>query len=386
MAMSGIRSLSLLETPPVDRYPIQTYVIAENNQIIKDAVYKEMSRDGQVFILFNNIAQMEQKKIELQNLVPDARIVSAHGRMDKIELENIMIDFIDKKYDILLCTTIIETGIDIPNVNTLIIYDADHFGLAQLYQIRGRVGRSNKIAYCYLLYDKSKILSEIAIKRLKVIKDFTELGSGFSIAMRDLSIRGAGDILGSEQAGFVDSVGIDLFLKMLDEEINKSKGKHQEEETSERAIPLIEVATNISDEYVQEEEMKIYIHQKINTIDSKEQLELIKNEIADRFGKVSDTIDIYMHEELFENTAKRLNITEVKQTKNFVEVIIPNEITSSIKMDELFLKISKLSMMFRFSLKREKLCITLDTIKLDKHFVYYLVELLQIIEDQTKKI
>lgn len=385
MAMSGIRSLSLIETPPVDRYPIQTYVIAENKQIIKDAIYKELSRQGQLFILFNNIEQMEEKKHEIDLLAPDARIVTAHGRMEKNELENIMLDFINHKFDILLCTTIIETGIDIPNVNTLIIYDADHFGLAQLYQIRGRVGRSNKIAYCYLLYDKYKILSEVAIKRLKVIKDFTELGSGFSIAMRDLSIRGAGNVLGSEQAGFVDSVGIELFMKMLDEEIKKAKGiEVPEEENNDNVNPLVEVSTSISDDYVSDEDLKIFIHQKINSIDSKSSLETIKNEISDRFGKISESIDIYMHEELFENYAKKLGIINVKQTKNFVEILLPKELTSSLKMDELFIKISKLSMMFRFSIKQDNLCITLDTIKLDKHFIYYLVDLLEIILEQKK--
>ena len=385
MAMSGIRSLSLIETPPVDRYPIQTYVIAENKQIIKDAIYKELSRQGQLFILFNNIDQMEEKKHEIAVLAPDARIVTAHGRMEKNELENIMLDFINHKFDILLCTTIIETGIDIPNVNTLIIYDADHFGLAQLYQIRGRVGRSNKIAYCYLLYDKYKILSEVAIKRLKVIKDFTELGSGFSIAMRDLSIRGAGNVLGSEQAGFVDSVGIELFMKMLDEEIKKAKGiEVPEEENNDNVNPLVEVSTSISDDYVSDEDLKIFIHQKINSIDSKSSLEAIKNEISDRFGKISESIDIYMHEELFENYAKKLGIVNVKQTKNFVEILLPKELTSSLKMDELFIKISKLSMMFRFSIKQDNLCITLDTIKLDKHFIYYLVDLLEIILEQKK--
>ena len=385
MAMSGIRSLSLIETPPVDRYPIQTYVIAENKQIIKDAIYKELSRQGQLFILFNNIEQMEEKKHEIAVLAPDARIVTAHGRMEKNELENIMLDFINHKFDILLCTTIIETGIDIPNVNTLIIYDADHFGLAQLYQIRGRVGRSNKIAYCYLLYDKYKILSEVAIKRLKVIKDFTELGSGFSIAMRDLSIRGAGNVLGSEQAGFVDSVGIELFMKMLDEEIKKAKGiEVPEEENNDNVNPLVEVSTSISDDYVSDEDLKIFIHQKINSIDSKSSLDAIKNEISDRFGKISESIDIYMHEELFENYAKKLGIVNVKQTKNFVEILLPKELTSSLKMDELFIKISKLSMMFRFSIKQDNLCITLDTIKLDKHFIYYLVDLLEIILEQKK--
>lgn len=381
MAMSGVRSLSLLETPPAYRYPIQTYVIAENRQIVKDAIYKEMSRNGQVFILFNNIEQLELKKREIEELVPDARIVTAHGKLEKTQLENIMIDFIDKKFDILLCTTIIETGIDIPNVNTLIIYDADRFGLAQLYQIRGRVGRSNKIAYCYLLYDKTKILSEIATKRLKVIKDFTELGSGFSIAMRDLSIRGAGDVLGSEQAGFVDSVGIDLFLKMLDEEIKKAKGILPALEDQERNTPLIEVDTSIADEYVEDEDLKIFIHQKINTIDSKEKLENIKNEISDRFGKIDENILIYMHEELFDNMAKKYNITQVRQTKNFIELLLPEELTSKLEMDKFFVEVTKISMMFRFSLKLKKLCITLDTIRLEEHFIYYFIELLEVIDN-----
>ncbi len=219
MSMSGMRSLSLLETPPQNRYPVQTYVLEDNNAFIKDAIYKELSRGGQVFILYNSVEHMDKKLSELSVLVPDARIVMAHGQMSKTELESKMFSFINHEYDVLLCTTIIETGIDIPNVNTLIIMNAENFGLSQLYQIRGRVGRSDKIAYCYLMYNKGKILTEQATKRLKVIKEFTELGSGFSIAMRDLSIRGAGNILGSEQSGYIDSVGIELFMKILDDAI-----------------------------------------------------------------------------------------------------------------------------------------------------------------------
>src|SRR5574344_222568 len=249
MSIAGIRSLSLLETPPQNRYPIQTYVLAYNNQIIKDAIYKELSRNGQLFILFNNIKSMSDKAVEIQKLVPQARIVTANGQMNKTDLEDIMFRFINKEYDVLLCTTIIETGIDIPNVNTLIIIDADKFGLSQLYKIRGRVGRSNKIAYCYLMYDNKKILSEIAVKRLKVIKEFTELGSGFSIAMRDLSIRGAGNILGSEQSGYIDSVGVELFIKMLNEEFNRQKGIITESETTVSETPLLDVTTSIEDNY-----------------------------------------------------------------------------------------------------------------------------------------
>ena len=185
MSMSGIRNLSLIETAPVNRYPVQTYVLAENKAMIKDAIYKELSRNGQVFILYNRVSDMERKAKEISHLVPDARIVTAHGQMNQRDLEDVMVKFINHEYDVMLCTTIIETGIDIPRVNTLIVIDADRFGLAQLYQLRGRVGRSDKIAYCYLMYEPIKQLTDIATKRLKVIKDFTELGSGFAIAMRD---------------------------------------------------------------------------------------------------------------------------------------------------------------------------------------------------------
>ena len=265
MSISGIRGLSLIETPPVDRFPVQTYVLEENNSIIKDAIYKEMAREGQVFILYNNIEDMEQKRVEIKGIVPESRITYIHGRMDKNEIEKRMFEFQNGDYDVLLCTTIIETGIDIPTVNTLIVVDADRFGLSQLYQIRGRVGRSNKIAYCYLMYHRGKVLSDIAKKRLSVIKDFTELGSGFAIAMRDLSIRGAGDLLGGEQSGFVDSVGVDMFLNMLNDEVNILKGNKVTHDTKEQ--PLIEVSNNISDDYVEEEDLKIEIHKKISEID-----------------------------------------------------------------------------------------------------------------------
>lgn len=381
MSLTGIRDLSLIETPPIDRYPIQTYVLEENKSIIRDAIYKELSRNGQVFILFNNISNIELKRSEIEELTPNVKIVCAHGKMKKDQLEDVMIKFINHEYDILLCTTIIETGIDIPNVNTLIIMDADHFGLSQLYQIRGRVGRSNKIAYCYLMYKKGKNLSEVAIKRLNVIKEFTELGSGFKIAMRDLSIRGAGDILGSEQAGFIDSIGIDLYLKMLNEEINKLKGKNfiQKEEIEEK--PLLDIETSIDDQYVWDEDLKIEIHKKINAIDSYEKLIEVKNEIEDRFGKIHESILIYMYEEWFEKEAEKLNIKQIKQTKNFVEITFSKDLTNILKGDLLFTEVSRITRMFRFSMRKECLIITLDIIKLDKHFIYYLTELLEVVKN-----
>lgn len=385
MSIAGIRSLSLIETPPVDRYPIQTYVLAENKQIIKDAIYKEIARNGQIFILYNQVANIETEMQTIQNLVPEAKIAIAHGQMNKNELEKVMIDFTNKKYDVLLCTTIIETGIDIESANTLIIIDADHFGLSQLYQIRGRIGRSNKIAYCYLMYSPNKILSEIATKRLKVIKDFTELGSGFAIAMRDLSIRGAGDILGSEQAGFIDSIGIELFMQMLNEEVAKLKGEAPKEEEVKDTPPLIDVSTSINDNFVSDEDLKIEIHKKICSINSYNSLNEVKQELEDRFGKLSEDLIIYMHEELFEQMAKELNITNIKQTKNSVEITLDKELTNKIDGETLFFETTNLSRMFRFSMKYEKLIITLDIIKLDKHFVYYLLDFLKILKKSLKE-
>ena len=385
MSMTGVRSLSLIETAPTNRYPIQTYVLAENKEVIRDAIYKELSRDGQVFILYNYIGDMDKKQAELERLVPDAKIVTAHGRMDKTEIEDVMMKFTNHEYDVLLCTTIIETGIDIPNVNTLIIMDADRFGLSQLYQIRGRVGRGERIAYCYLMYDKHKVLSEITTKRLKVIKDFTELGSGFAIAMRDLSIRGAGDILGSEQAGFVDSVGIELYLTMLNEEIAKLKGDKTESNENESSQPLVDVETSIKDNYVYDDELKIEIHKKINSIDSKDKLKQVRRELEDRFGTIDEEMLVYMHEEYFEKLAHSLGINKIKQTKNFIEVELSKQLTELIDGEVLFEKVTDISRMFRFTMRFGRLSIILDTVKLDKHFIYYLIDLMEALKESLKK-
>lgn len=383
MSLAGIRSLSLIETPPVDRYPIQTYVLEENKNVIKDAIYKELSRNGQVFILYNDIAGMESKKKELELLVPEARIVTGHGKMSRDELEEVMYKFMNKEYDVLLCTTIIETGIDIPNVNTLIIIDADRYGLSQLYQIRGRVGRSNKIAYSYLMYNKGKILTDVAKKRLSVIKEFTELGSGFSIAMRDLSIRGAGDILGSSQSGFIDTVGVELFLDMLNEEVMKLKGVVVNKEEDD-LNPYIEVETTISDKYAKEEEIKIEIHKKINSIDSIDNLEKTKMELQDRFGMLDENIIIYMYEELLEKKLKSIEVKNVVQTKNFISITLTKDLTNKLDGKLLFMEILSLSRKFRFSMKNNELTITLDTVGLEKHFIYYLNDMVDILKRAIK--
>ena len=384
MSVSGVRGLALIETPPEKRRPIQTYVIPENKNIIKDAIYKELSRGGQVFMLCNNIDKLDSRISFINDIVPEAKVRYAHGRMNKEEIEDVMSDFIEHKFDILVCTTIIETGIDIPNVNTLIILDADRFGLSQLYQIRGRIGRSDKIAYAYLMYNNKKELNDLAVKRLNTIKEFTELGSGFKIAMRDLSIRGAGDILGSEQSGFIDSIGIDLYLKMLKEEVDKLKGiKIEEEDTNIK--PLIEVETHITNEYAPDDEIKIEIHKMINDINSEEDIINLKNVLEDRLGRVTDEMVIYMHEEWFEKQAKILGVKESKQTKNNITVVLPVNTSLKIDGEKLFFDAYDINKNFKFSYKDKKIHIILDTTKNEKHFIYYLNELFDKIIKEIEK-
>lgn len=377
MAMSGLRDLSIIDTAPVNRYPVQTYVLSENELIVKDAIYKELTRKGQIFILYNKVASIGEFCDKLRVLVPEARINFAHGKMTKKELEDIMESFVANEFDILVCTTIIETGIDIPNANTLIIYDADHFGLSQLYQIRGRVGRSERIAYAYLLYNNQKLLNDIAVKRLQAIKDFTELGSGYRIAMRDLSLRGAGDILGSEQAGFIDSVGLSLYTKMVEEEIKRLNGEEVEED--EDAKSLINVNTHISDNYVSDEDVKIEIHQMINEVEDKDSLQRIRKNLEDRFGKITEEMEIYMYEEWFEKLAKKLNIKYVKQTDRMIELEIPEEYSSKIKGEKLFLESYNINPNFSFKYLNKKIIISLLIKPNEKHFLYSLVPLLELI-------
>ncbi len=378
MSLTGIRSLALIETPPKERYPIQTYVLEESNLVIKDAIYKELSRNGQVFILFNSVDKIQEKVLEISRLVPEAKIDFAHGQMTKDQLETKMNNFVNGKFNVLICTTIIETGIDIPNVNTLIIIDADRFGLSQLYQIRGRIGRSNKIGYAYLMYSKHKFLNDSAIKRLDTIKEFTELGSGFKIAMRDLSIRGAGDILGREQSGFIDTVGIELYLKLLNQAIRKAKGEEIEEETEDEKNekPLISVSTHIDDEYVDEAELKILIHKKINLVDSYDSFCSVKDELEDRFGKLKEENLIYMYEEWFEKMARSLNIEEVIDNEKMVDIKLPKEISNSIKGDQLFMEAYNINHSFKLSYKNGCIHILLDKNKLERHYLMYLIGIL----------
>ncbi len=376
MALSGIRDLSVIDTPPVNRYPVQTYVLKEDDLIVKDAIYKELSRDGQVFILYNHVDNIEKMVNRLHLLVPEARISYAHGQMSKDDLDDIMNDFIEHKFDILVCTTIIESGIDIANVNTLIVYEADRFGLSQLYQIRGRVGRSNKIAYCYLLYNQSKVLNETAVKRLQAIKEFTELGSGYKIAMRDLSIRGAGDIFGASQAGFVDSVGIALYMKLIDDELKRQRGEVVKDDNEDSTQSLLNVETHISDSYVSDEDIKIEIHQKINEIDSLEKFNDVKAELEDRFGIINEQIENYMYEAWFESLARKYDIKTVIQTDRFVKVELPEELSSQVEGDKLLISAFQINHNFNLKYERNRIIISLNIKNLDKHFIYYFANLL----------
>ncbi|KGN03089.1 transcription-repair coupling factor [Clostridium novyi A str. 4570] len=318
MSLTGIRDISVIETPPEERYPVQTYVVEFNDQLILDAITREMDRGGQVYFVYNRVGSIKEMAAYLAKLVPDAKVGIAHGQMPERELEKVMFDFMKKEYDILVCTTIIETGLDIQNANTMIIYDADKFGLSQLYQLRGRVGRTNRMAYAYLTYKKDKVLTEVAEKRLKAIKDFTELGSGFKIAMRDLEIRGAGNLIGAAQHGHMASVGYDLYCRMLEDTIKLVKGEI-DKEPIETTVDL-KVDAYIPGNYIKDEVQKIEVYKKIANIDSKESMMDIQEELEDRFSDIPPSVDNLINIAYIKTIANSLGIVEVKEKPN--EVII----------------------------------------------------------------
>jgi len=289
MSMLGIRDLSVIETPPTNRYPVQTYVLENNKTVIRDAVLREIDRGGQVYYLYNKVDTIEQKVSELKELIPEASMGYVHGQMTEVRLENTLLDFVNGEYDILVTTTIIETGVDIPNANTLFIENADHMGLSTLYQLRGRVGRSNRIAYAYLMYRPDKTLTEVSEKRLEAIKGFTELGSGFKIAMRDLSIRGAGNILGSSQSGFIDSVGFEMYSQLLEEAIAKKQGKETKRQKSNAEINL-QIDAYLPSDYISDERQKIEVYKRIREIDNRVNYEHLQDELIDRFGEYPDVV------------------------------------------------------------------------------------------------
>ena len=316
MSILGIRDMSVIYEPPQNRKPIQTYVLEYDDEIVREAITKELEHDGQVFYLFNNVEGIEAKANKIQALVPEAKIGVAHGQMSGRELEEIMQDFIDKKINVLVCTTILESGIDIPNANSIIVENADRLGLAQLYQIRGRVGRSEKQGYAYIMYKKDKLLSEVADKRLKAIKEFTEFGSGFKIAMRDLEIRGAGSILGEMQHGHMEQVGYDMYCKLLDQVVKEMKGIQVEEEIDVQLD--LDVSSYIPDEFIEDSNQKIEIYQEIALCKNEDEIKDITDSIIDRYGNMPKEIEKLLDIARIRNACRAKNIIKVAQKSDKV--------------------------------------------------------------------
>ena len=323
MSLVGIRDMSIIEQPPEERYPVQTYVLEYNDKLIRDAILRELDRGGQIFYVYNRVENIERIAHNLADLVPEARITIGHGQMSENQLEDTMLSFIEKKYDVLVCTTIIESGLDIPNANTIIVVDGDKMGLSQLYQLRGRVGRSNRIAYAYITYEKNKILTEIAEKRLQAIKEFTEFGSGFKVAMRDLEIRGAGNLLGAEQHGHMAAIGYDLYCKLLEESINKKKGIPQKVK-KEITIDL-PVDAYIPNWYISKENVRIQIYKKMVAIETMEDFYDIQEEIEDRFGDLPIGVNNLLKVSYIKALAQRIKIYNINMKNNNVYLYFEKE-------------------------------------------------------------
>ncbi len=380
MALSGLRDLSLIETPPTNRLPIQTYVLESNDSVIREAINREMGRRGQVFYLLNRVSELEHIRSKIHRLVPKAKIGLIHGKMDKDEIENELVMFLDRNYDVLICTTIIETGIDIPNANTLIIERADILGLSQLYQIRGRVGRSDRISYAYLMYDKSKVITENAKKRLEAIKEFTELGSGYKIAMRDLAIRGSGDILGSEQSGYIDAVGMDLYMKLLNEAILEEKGLPKEEPNIRKY--QISISRHVDENYVGDDAIRIDIHKEINKISSREQMEMLIKEYTDRYGNLSEDIILYMEEKYLEYLLKKSSVESFKETPDEIRIVFDEQISSHINLAKIFEISINLKLRYKFDYRSRKIILMLNPKDTTKSYIYNLNRFLEALNKQ----
>jgi transcription-repair coupling factor (mfd) len=329
MSLLGVRDMSVIETPPEERYPVQTYVVEYNEQLVRDAILREINRGGQVYFVYNRVESIKDMMIRLNALIPEARVAIGHGQMSEHELENVMISFLKGDYDILLSTTIIENGIDIPNVNTLIVYDADRMGLSQLYQLRGRVGRSNRLAYAYFTYKKDKMLTEIAEKRLKAIKEFTEFGSGFKIAMRDLEIRGAGNLLGPEQHGHMETVGYDMYCRLMEEAVRELKGE-AEEQPVEASIDL-NINAFIDSSFIGDESQKIEVYKRIAAIKDIQDKYDIEEEIEDRFGDIPAELENLIQIAWIKARASNIGITSISQKGDMVNVYFGN--TGVLKPD-----------------------------------------------------
>lgn len=334
MSMIGVRDLSVMETPPANRYPIQTYVTEETPNIVREACLRELARNGQIFFLHNKIQDIDQKVSYLSQLIPEARIEYIHGRMSERQLEDIMLRFTQKKFDILVTTTIIETGVDLPNVNTLLVENADTYGLSQLYQLRGRIGRSSRLAYAYFLYKRDKVLTEVSEKRLNAIRDFTALGSGFKIAMRDLSIRGAGNVLGKQQHGFIDSVGYDLYAQMLDQTIKQKRGDKVCHKTN--AEVRINLEAYIPTEYISSQKQKIEFYKKIKHANNVKAIDDIADELIDRFGTYPKSVENLLNIatiKVLADTAQILSITNIDEK---IDIVLDQKASEELKGPNIF--------------------------------------------------
>ncbi|WP_223703313.1 transcription-repair coupling factor [Sutcliffiella deserti] len=335
MSMLGVRDLSVIETPPENRFPVQTYVMEYNGNLVKEAIERELARGGQVYFLYNRVEDIERKADEISMLVPDARVTYAHGKMTENELESVMLQFLEGEAEVLVSTTIIETGVDIPNVNTLIVFDADRMGLSQLYQLRGRVGRSNRVAYSYFTYRKDKVLTEVAEKRLQSIKEFTELGSGFKIAMRDLTIRGAGNLLGAQQHGFIDSVGFDMYSQMLKEAIEERKGNPEMKRKREIEID-VQLDAYIPETYISDSKQKIDMYKRFRGIESPEELDELKEDMKDRFGEYPVEVDYLFQISEMKAFGLEEKVASIKQTKQELTILLSEEASEVIDGQKLF--------------------------------------------------
>jgi transcription-repair coupling factor (superfamily II helicase) len=360
MSMLGVRDLSVIETPPENRFPVQTYVMEYNGNLVKEAIERELARGGQVYFLYNRVEDIERKADEISMLVPDARIVYAHGKMTENELESVMLQFMEGEAEVLVSTTIIETGVDIPNVNTLIVFDADRMGLSQLYQLRGRVGRSNRVAYSYFTYRKDKVLTEVAEKRLQSIKEFTELGSGFKIAMRDLSIRGAGNLLGAQQHGFIDSVGFDMYSQMLKDAIEERKGNPEKKKQRNMEID-VELDAYIPESYIGDSKQKIDMYKRFRGIETPEDLKELKEEMKDRFGEYPKEVDYLFRVSEMKVYGLKETVDSIKQTKQELVLLISEEASNKIDGQKLFLLGNEFGRMVSLGMEGKRLKVVIQT-------------------------
>lgn len=358
MSMLGVRDLSVIETPPENRYPIQTYVMESNPGAVREAILRELARGGQVFYLYNRVDTIEQKVAELKALVPDARIGYAHGQMTEIQLENTLFDFIEGEYDILVTTTIIETGVDIPNANTLFVENADYMGLSTLYQLRGRVGRSNRVAYAYFMYEPQKILTEVSEKRLQAIKDFTELGSGFKIAMRDLSIRGAGNLLGAQQHGFIDSVGFDMYAQMLSEAVERKQGKNTQLQKTNVEIDL-GLDAYLPAHYIEDERQKIEIYKRIRELESTDALDELQDDLLDRFGEYPDEVAHLLVIGEIKMNGDRALLETIRKQGVSIQLTLSKVGTKSYSVEQLFEALAHTKLKATLGMEKEKMTVRL---------------------------